>query len=910
MATDFMEQMRVVFRAEALDLLAELDSALLALEDAPGDTALVHRVFRAIHTIKGSGGTAGFRRVAEFAHKVEEAFDLARDGHLEITPELIDCGLRACDVIRLILDANDESVSVAEEYEVAEAIATLVPASAATAMESKPAAAPPVEQRAVFEIRFQPNRRIFSSGADPATLLAELRDLGQAHVTAHVSDVPPLASLDAESCYLWWDIVLVTISSEAMVRDVFVFVEDDCDITIRLREDQEADLALFGAVPVEAFDLFVAECEDHLETLEVRAIAFEQDPSAKETIDSLFRGFHSIKANAGLLLGHVQDTSLLARHPLRQLQRLAHGMESLLEPFRGPASAPATSDVSQTALETCDAIRMLLRSLLHQQSATLISPDLLTRLGIAPDSLSPLPGAKSREDAFHKASAQCLELISGCLQLLDCGDGPPLEILQTYRRGIQMLSTATRYHSCPDLEGPLSRQLLLLDQAIRDGEGLSPASRQGLEREFQAIHAVLGGAVPDTPRPATGAAPSAKAATSEPAATIRIEQNKLDRLMRIVGELLVARGAFAPLIQRLQESEQSFGLGKELKVAESNITRIADELQSSVISIRMMPLKSVFQRFPRLVRDLARSLGKDVRLVMEGETIELDKTILEQIGDPLVHIIRNAIDHGLETPEMRRECGKDPGGQLTLRARQEAGGVTIEVADDGKGLDAEALKRKAVAKGLLSPEEAVAMSEEAAFQLLFLPGLSTAAQVTDVSGRGVGMDVVRSNVRNLHGSIDIRSKRGAGASFLIRLPASLMISKGILFEAAGQEYILPLHCIRDMVKLRLADTHEFQGIRLGQVRGTVYSIFQLAELFGLPARPAAELSVVVVDTGSLTYGLAVDRFVSEVEILIKPLPAGLEKCREFQGAAILGDGRVVLVINPLECHHLRQAMSY
>ena len=235
--------------------------------------------------------------------------------------------------------------------------------------------------------------------------------------------------------------------------------------------------------------------------------------------------------------------------------------------------------------------------------------------------------------------------------------------------------------------------------------------------------------------------------------------------MRVVGELLVARGAFPLLVQKLNDGADGAGLVKDLKEAGSNISRIADELQTSVMSIRMLPVKTVFQRFPRLVRDLARSLGKEVRLVVEGEGIELDKTILEQIGDPLVHVIRNAVDHGLETPEERRAKGKEASGQLTLRALHEAGGVAIEVTDDGRGLDAAALKRKAVEKGLLTPEAAAGMSDEAAFQLIFLPGLSTAAKVTDVSGRGVGMDVVRSNVRNLQGTIEIRSKLGRGTTF-------------------------------------------------------------------------------------------------------------------------------------------------
>jgi two-component system chemotaxis sensor kinase CheA len=321
------------------------------------------------------------------------------------------------------------------------------------------------------------------------------------------------------------------------------------------------------------------------------------------------------------------------------------------------------------------------------------------------------------------------------------------------------------------------------------------------------------------------------------------------------------------------------------------------------MSIRMLPVKTAFQRFPRLVRDLARSLGKEVQLVIEGEGIELDKKILEQIGDPLVHVIRNAVDHGIEPAGERRAKGKHGSGKLILRALHEAGGVVIEVTDDGRGLDAGALKRKAVEKGLLAVDAAAAMSEEAAFRLIFLPGLTTAAKVTDVSGRGVGMDVVRSNVRNLQGTVEIRSILGRGTTIFIKLPTSLMISKGILLEVGAQEYILPLSNIRDMVKLPLEGVHEHRGLMLGQVRGTIYSIFSLAKMLGLTPAPASELSVAIVEAGTMRYGLVVDKFLSEVEVLVKPLKGGLEQCKEFQGAAIMGDGRVVLVLNVAECRH-------
>src|ERR1035441_3487365 len=374
--------------------------------------------------------------------------------------------------------------------------------------------------------------------------------------------------------------------------------------------------------------------------------------------------------------------------------------------------------------------------------------------------------------------------------------------------------------------------------------------------------------------------------------------------MRVVGELLVARGAFPLLVQKLNDGADGAGVVKDLKQAGSTISRIADDLQTSVMSIRMLTVKTVFQRFPGWVRALARSQGRDVRLVIEGEGIELDKTILEQIGDPLVHVIRNAVDHGLEPPGERRAKGKDASGRLTLRARHEAGGVTIEITDDGRGLDAGALKRKAVEKGLLTPEAAAGMSEEAAFQLVFLPGLTTAAKVTDVSGRGVGMDVVRSNVRNLRGAIEIRSKAGRGTTFLIKLPTSLMISKGILLEAGAQQYILPLGKIRDMVKVPPEEAHQYHGLTLAQVRGTIYPIFSLAEMLGLVPAKTEELSVAIVEAGAARYGLVVDRFLSGVEVLVKPLSGGLAQCKEFQGAAIMGDGRVVLVLNALECHSL------
>jgi two-component system, chemotaxis family, sensor kinase CheA len=513
-------------------------------------------------------------------------------------------------------------------------------------------------------------------------------------------------------------------------------------------------------------------------------------------------------------------------------------------------------------------------------------------------------------------ASQCMEMMGICLRSLESDNGTTEHVLQTYLRGLKTLSAAAAYQKISEVEEPVAQQLRILEDAMQSGVAICQEDRVSLAGAFQSASSAVERVkqrrdrLPlETPAPVIQTpvtAPTAGPSTPAAPATIRIDHDKLDRLMRVVGELLVSRGVFPVLVEKLTSGVDAAAVAKELKEAGAGISRIADELQNSVMSIRMLPVKTVFQKFPRLVRDLARSLGKEVQFAMQGESIELDKTILEQIGDPLVHLIRNAVDHGLETSGERIRQGKSPTGRITLRALNEAGAVVIQVADDGSGLDSESLKRKAVEKGLLSLDAAESMDEVAAFQLIFLPGLSTARIVTDVSGRGVGMDVVRNNIRNLQGTIDVQSGRGGGTTFSVRLPTSLMISKGILLEAGAEQYVLPLGSIRDMVKIPVEEVHIYRGTRIVQIRGEIYPVFSLAEAFGLRTERSPDISIAIVETEKARYGLMVDRFISEVEVIVKPLAGGLEECGQFQGAAIMGDGRVVLVLNPLECHRLEQ----
>jgi two-component system chemotaxis sensor kinase CheA len=917
-SNDILEQLRDGFKAEVLDLLVELDSAILELESKPNDLPLVHRIFRAIHTIKGSSGVAGFGHLAAFTHKVEETFELARAGKISVTPELIDCALRSCDVIRLILDQSDEG-TVSGEAEIAGALTELL-GNSNESPDSKPPVSAPASTRTAYEIIFKPNREVFYSGIDPVTLLDELRELGQTHITAHTEGVLALSSLEIEHCYLWWEILLVTTSDLAKIHEVFVFVEEDCDVRIRSLDEQTGAVALLGSVPAETLELFQIECQEQLETIEDAALALENHRQPGKDLDALFRGVHNIKGNTGVMLGQIEAGALGATHPLRLLHQITHALESLLDPFRSGSLGPIPEQLAQTAIETCDAIQALLRSLTHQKAGAGNVPSaLLKNLGIQSLDHAPENSASARAAAFYNTTSQWVEMIAGCFARLNTDTVPPGSVLETYRRGVKTLASAAQYQNFSELAEPLALQLRILDDAMRSGRALGGEDRSALGTAFDSVCSILNRlgrdaeaqprAVISTALPAANEAQSERAGSAGTGATVRIDQDKLDRLMRVAGELLVARGAFPILVDKLNNGAEITTVAKELKDAGSNISRITDDLQASIMSIRMLPAKTVFQKFPRLVRDLARALGKEVRLVIEGEGTELDKTILEQIGDPLIHVIRNAVDHGLEQPPVRVANGKNPCGQLKVRASNEAGGVLIEISDDGQGLDAAALKRKAVERGLISADAAAAMSPEAAFQLIFMPGLSTAEKVTDVSGRGVGMDVVRSNVRNLNGTIDIRSKRGQGTTFMIKLPTSLMISKGILLEAGEQEYILPLGTIRDMVKIPREAAHNYKDVKLAQIRGNTFPLIALADTLGLKPADKPEISVALLEVGNFKYGLVVDRFVSEVEVLIKPLTGGLKGCREFQGAAIMGDGRVVLVLNALECHTLQKSQA-
>ncbi|SCM70111.1 chemotaxis protein CheA [Desulfovibrio sp. 86] len=403
-----------------------------------------------------------------------------------------------------------------------------------------------------------------------------------------------------------------------------------------------------------------------------------------------------------------------------------------------------------------------------------------------------------------------------------------------------------------------------------------------------------------------GAAPAAE--NHKSSSTIRVDHERLDHLMNLIGELIINRNRYTLIARSLEDSSEKVDIShvaQSLSETTYAMARISDDLQDTIMKVRMVPVSSVFSRFPRLVRDLSRKSGKEVDLIMEGEETELDKSVVEVIGDPLVHLIRNSVDHGIEPEDVRIAAGKPPKGKVTLRAFHKGNSVAIEIEDDGKGIDPVKMREIAVRKGLITADEAAQLDDREAIELIFAPGFSSADQITDISGRGVGMDVVRTNIKNLKGSVSTHSEVGKGTRFTLSLPLTLAIIDALMVNVSGQMYAIPLDAVSETTKIEAHRLTDVKGRKAVTLRGEVLGIVEMAEMLGLPraSDPLPEvLSVVVIHDNDRRLGLVVDRLLERQEIVIKPLGAYLGDLKGISGATIMGDGSVILILDPHEIY--------
>jgi two-component system, chemotaxis family, sensor kinase CheA len=679
-----LTQFHDAFYEESAEAISQMENALLRLNVGTPDPELINTIFRVAHSIKGGAATFGFGEITSFTHTLETLLDDLRGQRIKVTPALSDLLLRSIDVMRELLRAQqaqqpidqqrvadlqfDLELAVAQKSTAAPAPAA-APVARAVPVAAVEAGLPERTHGTTYQINFRPYLHLLARGNDPLRMFRELRELGDLHVKADISALPPLDELDPENCYLSWKLVLNTDSPRQSVIEVFDWAEGDCDLEV---------------------------------------IAMD-----------------------------------------------------------------------------------------------------------SPDSASAAPGAPLADAAVSSAAGNVV---------------------------------ATTIAEQADGRNSKGGDLIKAADSHKSGE----------------------------------------------AGSIRVSVEKIDELMNSVGELVITQSMLGQLRSSLDDAA-----GEKLRSGLAQLERNVRELQESVMRVRMVPISFVFSRFPRMVRDLSQRLSKQVELKMTGGDTELDKTVLEKIGDPLVHLVRNSIDHGIEMPAQRMAAGKEPCGMVHLHAFHRGSTIVVEVTDDGGGLQRERILFKARERGLIGPEDQ--LSEEAIGNLIFVAGFSTQDHANDVSGRGVGMDVVKRNVEDLGGSIEVHTTEGVGSRFTITLPLTLAIVDGQTIAVGDETYIVPLTAIIESLQMKTAAVSQVVGH--GEVltfRGEYLPVLRLQRHFNsqsVCAPQAGEGLIMVVEGDGRRVGLCVDELLGQQQVVVKTLEANYGHVDGIAGATILGDGSVALILD-------------
>jgi two-component system chemotaxis sensor kinase CheA len=895
------------FIAEAREHLETIEPSLLELEKNPEQLEILNDIFRPMHSLKGASGFLNLNGINQLAHRAENILDALRKGSLANDADIMDLILAATDALRQMLD-NLENQGDEGEVQTEHLIRQLDDFMAQGGSAGR--AAPDADQG---------DAPPASPDEDAAGPEAEDSYALSVNAPDHLSDFLE----EAREMVSNLNACLVELerggqNTDSLVQDAF-----------RYFHNLKGNSGLIGHHELNAV---THEAESLLNGFR----SLSSTPNA-HTIDALLRVLDLLER----LIGAVdQENGLVKRldvaQTIQELQAIGQSAESGLdgqneatdsyeaassgEPVHDDGAAGQGFDpedvqvFSQTVAQQLSTMDAAMTGLQADDSQT----ELVDALYRSLVSLQNASGYMGFEDVKLHAERTA--------HLVDQG--------RQTGQGFEMLLPILEQET-DILKDMLDR--LKGDMGIQDWPSLSPGSDQadagGSEAEarpdpeapdgLDAVAAAGDNARPDPQagaelpvesEPAAAAddpqedqdrkqpASAAGQSKAKAASTIRVDHEKLDHLMNLIGELIINRNRFALISKELEEGKDATQVVQHLTESTDAMARISNDLQDTIMQVRMVPVRTVFSRFPRLVRDLSRKSGKEIELITEGEETELDKSVVESIGDPLVHLIRNAVDHGLESPEQRHTAGKDSVGRIWLRASHEGNAVVIKVEDDGKGIDPERIRDKAVEKGVIGREEADKLEDREAVELIFAPGFSTAQDITDVSGRGVGMDVVKNNIKSLNGNVTVQSEKGRGSTFILSLPLTLAIIEALLVTIGESTFAIPLDAVSEVTKISASQISEVNKRKAITLRGQVLGIVELAEVLGLSngASDREVLPLVIITVNEKRLGLVVDALLHRQEIVIKSLGEFLGELRGLSGATIMGDGSVITILDPNE----------
>lgn len=606
----------------------------------------------------------------------------------------------------------------------------------------------------------------------------------------------------------------------------------------------------------EILEDFLVEAFELVEQIDHDLVELESNPEDLELLNRIFRVAHTVKGSSSFLNFDV-------------LTKLTHHMEDVLNKARH-GDLKITPDIMDVVLDSIDRMKTLLNCIRDNGNDTAIGMDIepicskLTAISEGEE----VSSASVSEPAVQSPAAEA-----------------PKEVVAEPEVDVNQLSDS-------EVEAEIERLLKVRkaeDQARRaqkkkQNPSPSPAPKPTPAKSND---------IADKKVPASGGG------VSSMDQTIRVEVKRLDHLMNLIGELVLGKNRLLKIYDDVEERYEGEKFLEELNQVVSQLSIITTDVQLAVMKTRMQPVAKVFNKFPRVVRDLSRELGKQIELEIKGEETELDKSIIEEIGDPIMHMIRNSCDHGVEDPAARVAAGKPEKGIVQLKAYNEGNHIVIEITDDGKGLDPNGLKMKAIEKNLITEREADQMSDKEALSIIFKPGFSTAAKVTNVSGRGVGMDVVKTNIEKLNGVIDIDSELGKGSSFKLKIPLTLAIIQSLLVGAQEEFYAIPLASVLETVRVPIDDIYTIEGKNVLRLRDEVLSLVRLSDVFGVKQvfESAEQTYVVIIGVAESKLGIIVDTLVGQEEIVIKSMGNYLQNIQGIAGATIRGDGRITLIID-------------
>lgn len=901
------------FLAESAESLQAIGEKLMQLEAQPDSDELMTELFRLVHTLKGNSGLFEYPELTRVLHAAEDLMDAVRNGKVGYSRQMADQLLDAMDFVSILCDEIelheriDASCST-DSARLSEALRHLIALSAGAVepLSAEPevsvsqpvvaavslAAIPePVRMAAcraglqgatLYWLGYCPVEDCFFQGDDPFYQVRHTPGLLWGGITAR-GPWPALAELDAYCCRLEFQLLAGGPIEE--LQEYYRYVPDQ----VQMLQISPRCLMLPQGDPNggPVYDDFVCDALDLLHDGNLAGLARAAESMLELSNPDLWLSSALRWLLLVLELQPDNNTSLeLLISSLRTLTPPAwHTVSD--EPVCPDQPEPAPETGALAVEEEADQPAAVVEPVRTAAEPTGVDAAIAEILGVQRQVLTLTDKAAWSAGRLKAVVAS----LKGCL-LATGADAAALGILQ------DAADAAVTQMSAEPLLDWLDQQEAET-QASQPVAQLEPSAEQ-TETMQQSENTLL-----QSPSQPEAEAEMKFGRRAEDAfvgqKSLRVDQIKIDRLMNLIGEMVVAKNALPYLAGRAESIYGVRELSREIKAQYAVINRIAEEMQDSIMQVRMMPVSFVFQRFPRLVRDISRKLGKEVHLLLEGEETEADKNVIEALGDPLMHIVRNSLDHGIELPEQRLAAGKPAVGTLVLRAAQEADRVVIEIRDDGKGIAPDVIKRKAYEKGLISEELLEKITDQEAVNLVFAPGFSTAETVSDLSGRGVGMDVVRSAIERFNGTVNLESVQGKGTSIRISLPLSMAVSNVMIIESNDQIFGVPMEAVVETVRVPRTSIKTIKKSMATVLRGKIVPLKSLNSLLGLSNSQKLneddEHAVLVVNLGGEQVGILIDEFHETVDIILKPMAGVLSGLSAYAGSALLGDGSVLMVLN-------------